>query len=104
MAAPALLIPDDTSIDLAAAHARAAAAERALFADVFKPRTRMGLLEWAEKRYMLSPEENALAAAAGGPVHYSSALTPYHREVMHSLSDPRTEYTTCKFPSQDGKT
>jgi phage terminase large subunit GpA-like protein len=37
-------------------------------------------------------------------VRYSSAITPYHREVMLALSDPETEYVVCKFPSQDGKT
>ncbi|HEY9227402.1 MAG TPA: terminase gpA endonuclease subunit, partial [Gemmatimonadaceae bacterium] len=95
---------DVNVVDLAAANARAAAAERELFADVFKPRVRMDMLTWAESRYYLSPEANAIAAKAGAPVKYSSALTPYHREVMAALSDPRTEYVVCKFPSQDGKT
>jgi phage terminase large subunit GpA-like protein len=64
----------------------------------------MTLLEWAEQRRYLSPEANALAADSGGPVRYSSAITPYHREPMLALSDPETEYVVCKFPSQDGKT
>lgn len=107
MVAPAIDVAQDASdeaIDLAAAHARAALAEREVFAEVFRPRVRMPLLQWAETRRYLSPEANALAADAGAPVRYSSALTPYHREVMHALSDPRTEWVTCKFPSQDGKT
>jgi phage terminase large subunit GpA-like protein len=87
-----------------AARERARAVERAVFREVFRPRERMTLLEWAESRRYMSPEANALAADAGAPVRYSSALTPYHREVMHALSDPETQFTVCKFPSQDGKT
>jgi phage terminase large subunit GpA-like protein len=104
-AAAVLELPDDGRAEAeAAARARAAAVESAVFREVFAPRVRMTLLEWAEQRRMLSPEANALAAEAGGPVRYSSALTPYHREPMLALSDPRTEYVVCKFPSQDGKT
>jgi len=91
-------------LDLAAARARARDAERALFKSVFAPRVRKSLLEWADERRMLSPEANALAAEAGGPVRYSSSYTPYHREIMEALSDPRTEIVACKLPSQDGKT
>lgn len=106
MAATALAPEDIQSpvIDPEAARRRAVAAERALFRQVFRPRERMTLLEWAESRRYLSPEANALAAEAGGPVRYTSALTPYHRGVMLALSDPATEYVVCKFPSQDGKT
>jgi phage terminase large subunit GpA-like protein len=92
------------SSDDAAARRRAADVERAVFRQVFAPRVRMSLLEWAETRRYLSPEANALAADAGGAVRYSTALTPYHREPMLALSDPQTEYVVCKFPSQDGKT
>lgn len=88
----------------ASANARAAEVERRVFRDVFAPRVRMSLQEWSETRRMLSPEANALAAEAGGAVHYTTALTPYHREPMAAIDDPRTEYIVCKFPSQDGKT
>jgi phage terminase large subunit GpA-like protein len=91
-------------LDLAAAQARAAESERDLFRGVFAPRVRKNLLEWAEERRYLSPEANALAAEAGAPVRYSSALTPYHRDIMLALSDPATKFVTCMFPSQDGKT
>jgi phage terminase large subunit GpA-like protein len=91
-------------LDVAAARARAAEGERALFREVFAPRVRKTLLEWADERRMLSPEANALAAEAGGPVRYTSAITPYHRDIMLALSDPATEIVACKLPSQDGKT
>jgi phage terminase large subunit GpA-like protein len=90
--------------DLDACRARAAEAECLLFRSVFAPRTRMNLLEWGEQRRYLSPEANALAADAGGPVRYTSDLTPYHRDIMLALSDPQTEIVACKLPSQDGKT
>lgn len=91
-------------IDLAAARTRAAAAERDAFRAAFKPRERMTHLEWTEQRRYLSPEANALAADAGGPVRFSTALTPYHRPILDALSDPRTEFVVCMLPSQDGKT
>jgi phage terminase large subunit GpA-like protein len=90
--------------DLEACRVRAVDSERLLFRSVFAPRTRMSILEWAEQRRYLSPEANALAAEAGGPVRYSSNVTPYHRDIMLALSDPRTEIVACKLPSQDGKT
>lgn len=93
---------EDTALE--AARERARQVERAVFREVFRPRDRMTLLEWAESRRYLSPEANALAVDAGGPVRYSSALTPYHREPMAALSDPETQIVVCKFPSQDGKT
>lgn len=95
--------PDGPPID-DAARARAAEVERAVFRETFAPRIRMSLVEWAEQRRYLSPEANALAADSGAAVRYSTALTPYHRAPMEALSDPRTEYVVCKFPSQDGKT
>src|SRR4051812_15045998 len=73
------------AFDLAAANARAATLERAAFADVFKPRERINVLEWADTRRYMSPEANALAADAGGPVKYSSTTTPYHREILLAL-------------------
>lgn len=91
-------------VDRAAATRRAAQVEREVFRRAFRRRERMSLVEWAEKRRYLSPEANALAAESGGPVRYTTALTPYHREPMLALSDPATEYVVCKFPSQDGKT
>lgn len=91
-------------IDFIAAHRRAAAAERRIFAEVFKARERMTLREWADSRRWLSQEANALAADAKAPVRYSSSLTPYHRAIMDALSDPRTEIVTWKASSQDGKT
>lgn len=102
MTAVPLPAPEDEALD--AARERARAVERAVFREVFRPRERLTLLEWAEQRRYLSPEANALAADAGAPVRYSSALTPYHREVMAALSDPETQFVVCKFPSQDGKT
>jgi phage terminase large subunit GpA-like protein len=105
MPAAAGFIPDEVpERDLTADHARAAEVERQIFAEVFKPRQRMSHREWAETRHYLSPEANALAAEAGGPVRYALGLTPYHREVFDAISDPRTERIVCKFPSQDGKT
>lgn len=104
MAAPALTTADDHALDEAAAESRAAAAERVEFREAFRPRTRMNHLEWAETRRYLSPEANALAAEAGGPVRYSTDLTPYHRDILLALSEPRTEVVACKLPSQDGKT
>lgn len=97
---------DDVAVvaDHSAAHARAATAERNVFDEVFRPRTRMTQREWAESRRYMSPEANALAAEAGAPVRYSLALTPYHREIMEAISDPRTKKVACKLPSQDGKT
>jgi phage terminase large subunit GpA-like protein len=94
----------DVDEALAEARERARAVERDVFREVFRRRERMTLLEWADQRRYLSPEANALAADSGGPVRYSSAITPYHREPMLALSDPETEYVVCKFPSQDGKT
>lgn len=91
-------------LDFSAAHGRAAVAERALFQDVFRPRTRMTLREWTEARRWLSPEANALAAEAHAPVRFSLAMTPYHREIYDAISDPETEIVACKLPSQDGKT
>lgn len=91
-------------LDLAAVVVVARRWERAAFRSSFRARERMGVLEWAEQRRYLSPEANALAADSGGPVRYSTDLTPYHREVMLALSDPATEIVVCKFPSQDGKT
>lgn len=100
--ATALTPVEDESLE--AANARAREVERRVFREVFKPKERMTLLEWAEARRYLSPEANALAADAGAPVRYSSNLTPYHREVMAALSDPETQFVVGKFPSQDGKT
>lgn len=87
-----------------AARERAAAAERAVFREVFAPRTRMSVLAWSEERRWLSPEANAMAADAGAPVRYSTSVTPYHREILRALSDPETEIVACMLPSQDGKT
>lgn len=102
MTAVAVAVEDD--VDLSAAHQRAAAAERRVFGEVFAPRVRMSLREWSERRRMLSPEANALAAEAGGPVPYSTDLTPYHREIMAAIDDPATEFIDGMLPSQDGKT
>lgn len=78
--------------------------ERRIIRRCFAPRVRMSVLQWADERRMLSPEANAIAVDAGGPVPYDSGVTPYHREPMLALSDPRTEFTVLMFPSQDGKT
>lgn len=91
-------------VDLAAAHRRAAKIEQRVFAEVFRPRERMSLREWSDTRRWLSPEANALAAEAHAPVRYSSSLTPYHRDIMDAISDPRTEIIVGMLPSQDGKT
>lgn len=81
-----------------------AIAERRVIRHAFKPRERMSVLEWADSRRWLSPEANAMAADAGGPIRYDSSVTPYMREIMLALSDPRTEIVVMKFPSQDAKT
>lgn len=94
----AVAVRDDTG------RARLLAAARVAERKAFTPRVQMSLLEWSDTRRMLSPEANALAAEAGGPVHYASSLTPYHREIMNAIDDPRTEFIVGKLPSQDGKT
>lgn len=94
----------DDALDRAAAHARAAEAERDVFAIVFRARERMTHRQWADARRWLSPEANALAAEAHAPVRFSTALTPYHRDIYDAISDPRTQIVVCKLPSQDGKT
>jgi phage terminase large subunit GpA-like protein len=102
MAAPAFDL--QAPRELAAARARYAAMARGVFAEVFAARVRMTVLEWSDTRRWLSPEANALAAEAQVPVRYSSALTPYHREILLACSSPATEIIVVKFPSQDGKT
>jgi phage terminase large subunit GpA-like protein len=102
--AAAVDLERDDALDVAAAHARAADAERDVFAEVFRARERMSLREWSNARRWLSPEANALAAEAHAPVRYSMDLTPYHREIYDAISDPLTKIVACKLPSQDGKT
>jgi phage terminase large subunit GpA-like protein len=97
-------LEEEASIRARGARARAAAVERAVFREVFAPRERMTLLEWAEKRRYLSPGSERAGGRrrrAGALLERDHAVSP---RVMLALSDPETEYVVCKFPSQDGKT
>jgi phage terminase large subunit GpA-like protein len=65
---------------------------------VLRPRPRLEVSEWADTSRVIpqgtSPE----------PGRWRTSRTPYLRDPMDAISDPRTERVYCKFCSQVGKT
>lgn len=84
--------------ELAPPAARAAEVERRVIRFTFQPPPRMTVTEWADSFRYLSPESSA------EPGKYSTSRTPYQREPMNALSDPRVKRVVLMWPSQVGKT
>lgn len=63
----------------------------------FKPPEDLSVSEWADKYRYLSPE------ASAEPGLWSTARTPYLKEPMDALSDPKCERITMMTSSQVGK-
>ena len=64
----------------------------------FKPKKKMGVLEWAES----SVELSARITEQSGP--YSTRLYPYVREVLEAISDPSVQRVSLCWGSQTSKT
>lgn len=65
---------------------------------VFEPPPRMTVTEWADRFRYLSAESSSQ------PGKYDSAMTPYAREWMDSVTDPTATGTVLMVASQLGKT
>ncbi len=65
---------------------------------LFKPRPRQSVVEWSEHNLSLDTTSSALS----GP--YSTAMTPYVREILNTFSDGNIERIVCCFGAQTAKT
>lgn len=70
---------------------------RRLF-EIYTPPPRLNCREWADEFRFLSKESSSL----GGK--YRSAIAPYQREPMESVTDPTVQSTCLMWASQVGKT
>lgn len=67
-------------------------------AEVWEPSRRADIIAWAERELILS------GRVTGRPGPYSTAWTPYVREVLRAMADPRTETVVLCWGTQLGKT
>lgn len=68
----------------------------------FTPPRRLTISQWADEERYLSPEYNAIATRARGPVKWSTDTVPYLRDIMDALSDDSIREITFMKSAQVG--